>query len=150
MNESLLRITYLGLGIYTFASALLTTTTMLSRQGGAAVELFSMGSLWVSFIALVAMVAWASKAQTGNPKRPLPESFLRVSFLAIGLIFFTCALATTLVMTQATFSATNIVAICGLWSGFLVYGAVVMLSQRSAGRVSPTDAAEAGNLAVPA
>ncbi|MBA1306633.1 hypothetical protein [Stutzerimonas stutzeri] len=137
MSESLLRITYMALGIYTFASALFTTT-LLSRQGDEPVQLFGMGCLWVSFIAMVMMVTWASKAQGRNPGRRLPESFLRVSFLAMGLMFFSCALATTLAMAGAVLSAPDLVAVSGLWSGFLVYAGVVVLSQQRGEGVSTT------------
>ncbi len=137
MSESLLRITYMALGIYTFASALFTTT-LLSRQGDEPVQLFGMGCLWVSFIAMVMLVTWASKAQGRNPGRRLPESFLRVSFLAMGLMFFSCALATTLAMAGAVWSATDLVAVSGLWSGFLAYGGVVVLSQQRGEDVSST------------
>jgi len=134
MSEFLLRITYLALGIYTFASALLTTTTILSRTGGKTpVELFNMGSLWVSFVAFVLIVSWASKAASSNAEHKLPESFLRVSFLSMGLLFFTCAFATTMAFSAPKQTPTELVCVCGLWLAFVVVCTVVCISQRRAG-----------------
>lgn len=130
MTESILRIAYLAMGIYSFASALLTT--MIFSRGGvlSPVSTFSVGSIWVSFIAFVLLVTWASKSLTARPGHPMSESFLRTSFLAMGLFFFTCALCTTMTFSASSVS-TEWFCIGGLWVSFFTFAWIVA----SAGKV---------------
>ena len=133
MSEFLLRVIYLALGIYTFASALITTNILMAKTGAklSPVDVFNMGSLWVTFVALVLIVGWASKAAAAAQRsRQLPEVFQRISYLSMGLFFFTCAFASTMAISSSDRVATDVLCIGALWLTFVVFIAVVIFSQR--------------------
>ncbi|HCL4130981.1 TPA: hypothetical protein N2C61_002067 [Pseudomonas aeruginosa] len=133
MSELLLRVIYLALGIYTFASALITTSSLMSKSGAklSPVDVFNMGSLWVTFVALVLIVGWASKVSAaGQRARQLPESFQRVSYLCMGLFFFTCAFASTMTISASSRMPTDVLSVGALWLTFVVFISVVLFSQR--------------------
>ncbi|EPJ5561230.1 hypothetical protein PAE975_6193 (plasmid) [Pseudomonas aeruginosa] len=133
MSELLLRVIYLALGIYTFASALITTSSLMSKSGAklSPVDVFNMGSLWVTFVALVLIVGWASKAASaGQRARQLPESFQRTSYLCMGLFFFTCAFASTMAISTSDRMPTDVLGVGALWLTFFVFISVVLFSQR--------------------
>ncbi len=133
MSELLLRVIYLALGIYTFASALITTSSLMSKSGAklSPVDVFNMGSLWVTFVALVLIVSWASKASAASQRaRQLPESFQRISYLCMGLFFFTCAFASTMAISTSDRMPTDVLGVGALWLTFFVFISVVLFSQR--------------------
>lgn len=130
MTEPLLRIAYFAIGIYTFASALLTST-ILGRSGAlSAVEKLSIGSIWISFVAFVLIVTWASKAAAARPGQKMAEALLRVSFLTMGLFFGTCAVASTLAMTTSNNSLQDWFCVGGLWFAFVTFCGIMTLSSK--------------------
>ncbi|MGP0171022.1 hypothetical protein ACSVIJ_03990 [Pseudomonas sp. NCHU5208] len=132
MSELLLRVVYLALGIYTFASALITTSCLMTKGGGkvSAVDAFNMGSLWLTFVALVLIVGWASKATATQHGRKLPEAFQRAAFLALGLFFFTCAFASTMALSKPDLSPSDVLCVSSLWLTFVVFASVVCITPR--------------------
>lgn len=140
MTEPLLRIAYFAIGIYTFASALLTST-ILSRAGSlTAVETLSLSSIWVSFVSFVLIITWASKAIAANPGHKLSESFLRVSFLTIGLFFGTCAVASTMALTASTSALQDWFCVGGLWFAFVSFCGILILPGRAGNKTAPVGA----------
>lgn len=131
MTETLLRLAYLAIGVYAFSSALITQLSLTRAGGQSAVDLFSIGSIWVSFIAFVLIVTWSSKLANARVKSKMPESFLRVSFLTMGLFFFACALATTNVLTNTSSSASEWFCVGGLWFAFLAFLSLTSLSSKN-------------------
>lgn len=130
MTEPLLRIAYFAIGIYTFASALLTSAIMGRSNTLSAVEKLSLGSIWISFIAFVLIVTWASKAAAARPGQKMAESLLRVSFLTMGLFFGTCAVASTLAMTSSSSALQDWFCVGGLWFAFVTFCAIMILSSK--------------------
>lgn len=140
MTESLLRIAYFAIGIYTFASALLTSTILSRADTLSAVEKLSLGSIWVSFVSFVLIVTWASKAAAAKPGHKLSESFLRVSFLTMGLFFGTCAVASTMALTTSNSALQDWFCVGGLWFAFVSFCGILLLPGRVAGNKGPVEA----------
>lgn len=140
MTESLLRIAYFAIGIYTFASALLTSTILSRSDILSAVEKLSLGSIWVSFVSFVLIVTWASKAAAAKPGHKLPESFLRVSFLTMGLFFGTCAVASTMALTASNSALQDWFCVGGLWFAFSSFCGILLLPGRVGGKTVSVDA----------
>lgn len=131
MTEPLLRLAYLAIGVYAFSSALLTQM-ILGRTGAkSAVEMFSMGSIWVSFVAFVLIVTWSSKLVSERPAQKVPESFLRISFLVMGLFFFACALASIMAYTNRASAAPDWFCVGGLWISFAVLSSLISVTSKS-------------------
>lgn len=143
MTEPLLRIAYFAIGIYTFASALLTCTILGRSQDPSAVELLSVGSIWVSFVAFVLIVTWASKVAGARPGQKLAESLLRVSFLTMGLFFGTCAVASTMALTAPQSAMQEWFCVGGLWFAFLTFCGVMAMASK-ARATNGTGALDAG------
>jgi hypothetical protein len=131
MTEVLLRLAYLAIGVYAFSSALITQLSITRAGGQSAVDLFSIGSIWVSFVAFVLIVTWSSKMSSARSVSKVPESFLRMSFLTMGLFFFACALATTNVLTNPSSSTPEWFCVGGLWFAFLAFLGLTSLSSKS-------------------
>ncbi|KPC02224.1 hypothetical protein QO021_29035 (plasmid) [Pseudomonas amygdali pv. lachrymans] len=130
MTESILRIAYFAIGIYTFSSSLLTSTILSRADTLSAVEKLSLGSIWVSFVSFVLIVTWASKAATAKPGHKLSESFLRVSFLTMGLFFGTCAVASTMALTASNSALQDWFCVGGLWFAFVSFCGIIVLPGR--------------------
>lgn len=130
MTESLLRIAYFAIGIYTFASALLTSAILGRSASISAVEKLSIGSIWISFVAFVLIVTWASKAASAKPGQKMAESLLRVSFLTMGLFFGTCAVASTLAVTSTNSALQDWFCVGGLWFAFLTFCAIMIMASK--------------------
>lgn len=143
MTEPLLRLAYLAIGIYGFASALLTQM-VLGRPGEkTAIAMFSMSSVWVSFLAFVLIVAWLSKLASARTGDKVPESFLRASFLTMGLFFFACALATTMTLSNGSATAPDWFCVGGLWIAFAVFSSLTSVISKSKGNGDLTPAVPA-------
>ena len=145
MTEPLLRLAYLAIGVYAFSSALLTQM-ILGRAGEkSAVEMFSMGSIWLSFVAFVLIVTWSSKLAGARPTQKVPEAFLRISFLVMGLFFFACALASIMAFTNRASAAPDWFCVGGLWISFLVLSSLISVTSKSSApvKLSSTGAAHA-------
>ncbi|MHC5195194.1 hypothetical protein ACYSUW_15665 [Pseudomonas frederiksbergensis] len=140
MTEPLLRLAYLAIGVYAFSSALLTQL-ILGRIGGkSAVEMFSMGSIWLSFVAFVLIVTWSSKLAGAHTAQKVPEAFLRISFLVMGLFFFACALASIMAFTNRASAAPDWFCVGGLWLSFLVLSSLISVTSKSSTPVELTSA----------
>jgi hypothetical protein len=143
MTEPLLRLAYLAIGVYAFSSALLTQM-ILGRTGEkSAVEMFSMGSIWVSFVAFVLIVSWLSKLASMRPAQKVPESFLRISFLVMGLFFFACALASIMAYTNRASAAPDWFCVGGLWVSFAVLSSLISVTSKSSTPVEQNSAVAA-------
>ena len=127
MNENILRIAFMAIGINAFASGLLTSIILMMGTR-TPVELFSIASLWITFVAFATVIAWATKALAARPGQSMKESFLRSSFLAVGLFFFTCALSTTLAFSSAYARPDMWFCIGGLWISFAVFASIALSS----------------------
>lgn len=127
MNENILRVAFMAMGINVLASALLTSTILMMGTH-TPVELFSIASLWITFVAFATVIAWATKALAARPGQSMKESFLRSSFLAVGLFFFTCALSTTLAFSSAYARPDMWFCIGGLWISFAVFASIALSS----------------------
>lgn len=127
MNENILRIAFMAMGINVFASALLTSTILMMGTH-TPIELFSIASLWITFVAFATVIAWATKALAARPGQSMKESFLRSSFLAVGLFFFTCALSTTLAFSSSYARPDMWFCIGGLWISFAVFASIALSS----------------------
>jgi hypothetical protein len=143
MSEPLLRLAYLAIGIYGFASALLTQMILGRPEEKSAVALFSMSSIWVSFLAFVLLVGWMSKLTNARTGDQVPESFLRTSFLTMGLFFFACALASTMTLTNNSATAPDWYCVGGLWIGFGVFSSLTSVISKSKGSAHLTPAVAA-------
>ncbi|MBM5458891.1 hypothetical protein H8F21_15095 [Pseudomonas sp. P66] len=141
MTEPLLRLAYFAIGIYTFASALMTSA-ILGRTGTlSAVEKLSIGSIWVSFVACVLIVTWASKAAAANPGQKMAESLLRVSYLTIGLFFGTCAVASTMALTASNTAMQDWFCVGGLWFAFVTFCGIMAVSGQAGQKTHEATAA---------
>lgn len=143
MTEPLLRLAYLAIGIYGFASALLTQMILGQPGEKSAVALFSMSSIWVSFLAFVVIVGWMSKLASARTTDKIPEAFLRTSFLTMGLFFFACALASTMTLTNDSATAPDWFCVGGLWIGFAVFSSLTSVISKSKGNADLTPAVAA-------
>ncbi|MCU9528489.1 hypothetical protein [Pseudomonas mosselii] len=143
MTEPLLRLAYFAIGIYTFASALMTSEILGRADTQSAVEKLSIGSIWLSFIAFVLIVTWASKEAAANPGKKMTESFLRVSYLTIGLFFGTCAVASTMALTASNTALQDWFCVGGLWFAFITFCAIMVVSSKSGQNLGHGSTAEA-------
>ena len=127
MNENILRIAFMSMGINVFASALLTSIILMMGTR-TPVELFCISSLWITSVAFSTVIAWATRALAARPGQSMKESFLRSSFLAVGLFFFTCALSSTLAFSSAYARPEMWFCIGGLWISFAVFASIALFS----------------------
>lgn len=130
MTEQFLRIAYFAIGIYSFANAMLTSTFAGRAAQLSAVEKLGLGSIWLSFFAVVVIVAWSSRLAAKQPGTKLTEGVFRASFLTAGLFFASCALATTMAMTAPGTLLQDWFCVGGLWVSFLLFCAIVAGSGR--------------------
>lgn len=144
MTEQFLRIAYFAIGIYSFASAMLTSTFAGRASQLTAVEMLGLGSIWLSFIAVVVIVAWSSHLAAKRPGVKLTEGVFRASFLTAGLFFASCALATTMAMTTPSTLLQDWFCVGGLWVSFLLFCAIVAGSGRFPELKTASAAAELG------
>lgn len=138
MNENILRIAFMAMGINVFSSALLTSIILMMGTR-TPIELFSISSLWITFVAFATVIAWATKALAARPGQSMKELFLRSSFLVVGLFFFTCALSTTLAFSSAYARPDMWFCIGGLWISFAAFAAIAL----SSGTLRPVGGATA-------
>lgn len=128
MTEPLLRIAYFAIAIYTYAGAMFTCAVADRSKILSALDILSLGSIWLSFLAFVAIVVWAS---VGERQDLVPETVIRAASLTAGLFLATCALASAMVMTQGNALMQDWFCVGGLWVSFVLFCAVISISSKA-------------------